>query len=66
MCVCVTGAGIWSNADRAGVNWLVLEAKAAVHSYGIMSELLGRQGLQVSALPRIPAPNSTFVLDLPL
>ena len=31
-----------------------------------MSELLGRRGLHVCALPRIPPPFSTLVLYLPL
>lgn len=52
--------------DCAAANRLAAAAKAAVHSYEMMSELSGCRRLQVCALPRILPPFSTLVLYLPL
>jgi hypothetical protein len=52
--------------DCAAANRLAAAAKAAVHSYDMMSELFGCRRLQVCALPRILPPFSTLVLYLPL
>ena len=52
--------------DCAAANRLAAAAKAAVHSYDMMSELFGCRRLQVCALLRILPPFSTLVLYLPL